>query len=133
MKKDKELINKVCDLLVFGQLFVDELGDFEGTSIFRNELKFWSNKVLAEFRKKLAVLWGNINKKDVTAVTKLYDINYMLLDKLNGLTIDDKLFLVDNFDTVFDIVKNKGKVSYKDSDVRFCQNCGGTNTYSTNN
>jgi hypothetical protein len=113
----KQMIDKVCDVLVFGQLFVDELEEFKEVSIFKFELKRWSMMVIEEFREKVNNLWGNIQanpSKDSSSVTLLYHINYELLGKINKLTIDEKKILNDNMEGIIKQLREQRDNSYKE-------------------
>jgi len=106
----KRAIDVYCDVLVYGQLFVDELEHLSTfkDSLFRYGLKMNVVKVIKEFRGVVNRIFDNTKKKN--ELVKLYDINYELLSKINGLTIDEKFDLVNVFDSVV-----KGlKTSYKE-------------------
>jgi len=106
----KRVIDRYCDVLVFGQVFVDELEHLCGykNTLFRFGLKQNAMKVVKEFRGVVDKLFTNTKNK--VELMKLYDVNYELMRKVNSLTIDEKAQLVEVFDSVV-----KGlRTSYKE-------------------
>ena len=106
----KRVIDRYCDVLVFGQVFVDELEHLCGykNTLFRFGLKQNAMKVVKEFRGVVDKLFANTKNK--VELMKLYDVNYELMRKVNSLTIDEKAQLVEVFDSVV-----KGlRTSYKE-------------------
>lgn len=97
---EKRVIDRYCDILVFGQVFVDELEHLCGyrNTLFRFGLKQNAMKVIKEFRGVVDKLFTNTNNK--VGLMKLYDVNYELMRKVNSLTIDEKAQLVEVFDSV---------------------------------
>jgi hypothetical protein len=109
----KSKTDKVIDVLVFGQIFVDELEEFEGENIFRREIKFWSKKVIKEFRSKVDLVFKDIPKDKRPDVSLLYEINHNIINKINTLSLEEKQILSENFDI---LVKEPIKtVEYEES------------------
>ena len=105
MKKD---IDRMCDVLVHGQLFVDELEGFKNKkTLFSHDIKIWGKKLIREFRARVDELFKNTD--DPNAVAQLYDINYALWNKLNSLTIDEKAVLLTGLDGVFEQMRSQMK------------------------
>lgn len=102
---EKKLVDRMIDVLVFGQLFVDELEGFQGQrTIFTKQLNVWARKTVREFRNRVDVLFANM-PSDKLSVSMMYDINFDLLTKMNKLTIDEKLKLVKEWDSVVSVIK----------------------------
>jgi len=96
MEKSKS--DSVIDVLVFGQIFVDELEEFEGENIFQREIKYWSKKVIKEFRSKIDLVFKDIPMDKRPDVSLLYEINHNLINKINTLSLEEKQILTENFD-----------------------------------
>jgi macrodomain Ter protein organizer (MatP/YcbG family) len=95
----KRYIDRSCDMLVHGQLFVDELEGFEGEKhLFSHGIKHNAKKVIDLFRKRVDQIFNNTDNP--SAIAKLYDINYELLSKLNKLSIDQKQYLSENYEQI---------------------------------
>ena len=98
--KSKDNIEDIVDMLVFGQLFSDQLEYFynksvKGQNLFKYNLKHDVSKLLKQIRNRVDQIFRNIpnNKEGIEAVMYLYDINYELLGQLNKMSLEDKMKL----------------------------------------
>lgn len=97
---EKADVDRMIDAMVFGRVFIDELEGFEDRpTIFDKNLKFWASKTIEEFNIKMTKLFKNVEDGG-KPVLMMYDINFALLSRLNELSIDEKLTLVNNFDSI---------------------------------
>lgn len=96
MEKELPEDEKIINVLVFGQLMIDDMDDLRNENPLKGDLRDKAKAFIKQFRRKVELIFKCID--DQKSVSKLYDTNYALLRKMNSLSISQKQKIVDDWD-----------------------------------
>ena len=109
MKKSET--DHIIDTLFYGQIFLDSIENISDKVFFKQKLKYLGKSFISEMELVTNSIYKNIkDNNDNEHITKLYDINYNLLNKINQLDIFEKQNLITNFEKIIDIINENNKI-----------------------